>query len=603
MPKYNPIIAGTVSLVKGSIDGLGLNTAFKVSNVQPGDMFNSSGLVGVIATIDDDTHFTLMQPWPGDTGSDLPYMIVRDGGGIAIVSNETRLEEIIRKIEAGLFLVPGDEGTLAERDAYDTEGAGFLYVVTDDASGDMVGYIKASATSGDWAGPFAWRGPQGEDGPQGPVGPAAEPSKTGLAAEQSNFDGEAAQFSFLAYDTSLLYFKLSAASGDWSTGIPWGKGDKGNTGELAIGTVTTGAAGSAAGAVNVGTPTNGIWNLTIPQGDKGYKPWVPIFSVQSDGLRRVQQITDWTDGEGPEPTIGQYVGLAGYVALIGDGVDIRGPQGLSGDGSGDVLAVNNLSDLASISGARSNLGIGSVDNTSDANKPISTAQQSAIGANTTEISANGTAIGANTTAIATKVATSGVAGVVAGQINTKADSGTLAGTEEILLGNDKKTTLQEVADLGTPTVNSVQNHVTAAVSYAASVDRQITELNTEITTTIDGARVDIGGFVSIEPGNNVGVLYLKRDGVEIGTAPDAGLRPVGLITIPYDANVNSTMTIIPLDFTDDDSGTAGPKLYTVHVRGPSSTLFLNRTEGDSDAADFERVTSNVKLTELPPLGA
>lgn len=45
-----------------------------------------------------------------------------------------------------------------------------------------------------------------------------------------------------------------------------------------------------------------------------------------------------------------------------------------------LAPANNLSDIATPVTARANLGIGNVDNTSDANKPISTATQTALNA-------------------------------------------------------------------------------------------------------------------------------------------------------------------------------------------------------------------------------
>lgn len=52
----------------------------------------------------------------------------------------------------------------------------------------------------------------------------------------------------------------------------------------------------------------------------------------------------------------------------------------SGGGGGNMIAANNLADVASIPQAKVNLGIENVNNTSDANKPISTAQAEAIAA-------------------------------------------------------------------------------------------------------------------------------------------------------------------------------------------------------------------------------
>lgn len=48
-------------------------------------------------------------------------------------------------------------GTFAERDGYDDESAGFVYLSTDgdgDSIADSVFFVKASNASGDWAGPI-----------------------------------------------------------------------------------------------------------------------------------------------------------------------------------------------------------------------------------------------------------------------------------------------------------------------------------------------------------------------------------------------------------------------------------------------------------------
>lgn len=74
---------------------------------------------------------------------------------------------------------------------------------------------------------FAFVVPQGIKGDQGD---AFEVNAVGLIADRSLYDNQQTGFSFLALDESLIYFKLSATTADWSAGAPFGKGDTGDTG-------------------------------------------------------------------------------------------------------------------------------------------------------------------------------------------------------------------------------------------------------------------------------------------------------------------------------------------------------------------------------------
>ncbi len=155
----------------------------------------------------------------------------------------------------------------------------------------------------------------------------------------------------VVYNGGNSYAALSnhTASGSFATDLAGGKwqimaakgtdgtiGSNGPANTLTIGTVTSGTAA----ATITGTAPNQVLNLVLQQGPQG----------------------------------------------------IQGPQGPAGAGTGDMLKTENLSGLANYGTARTNLGLGNVDNTSDANKPVSTAQATAIGlkANTASPTFTGT---------------------------------------------------------------------------------------------------------------------------------------------------------------------------------------------------------------------
>ena len=72
-------------------------------------------------------------------------------------------------------------------------------------------------------------------GSKGDKGDSFTVNAIGTTAQKTLYDAQPLGFSFLDITTSLIYFKKSNTNADWSTGIPFGKGDTGNTGEQGVG--------------------------------------------------------------------------------------------------------------------------------------------------------------------------------------------------------------------------------------------------------------------------------------------------------------------------------------------------------------------------------
>lgn len=100
----------------------------------------------------------------------------------------------------------------------------------------------------------------------------------------------------------------------------------------------TGATGPQGIQGEIG-PSGGDPGAPGATGDRG---WAPVFSLSSDGERRVMQLTAWVGGEGTAPTayINEYIGSGGMVSDISSGVDIRGSTGATGE-DGTILGTDS----------------------------------------------------------------------------------------------------------------------------------------------------------------------------------------------------------------------------------------------------------------------
>lgn len=125
--------------------------------------------------------------------------------------------------------------------------------------------------------PAGPQGPQGEPGTPGAAGAAATVTVAATVTTNPGSNASVTQ-SGTAQDAQLTFYIPRGETGPaGSAGAQGPIGPTGNTGpagpanSLSIGTVTTGAPGSSAGATITGTAPEQTLNLSIPQGAKGDK--------------------------------------------------------------------------------------------------------------------------------------------------------------------------------------------------------------------------------------------------------------------------------------------------------------------------------------------
>lgn len=329
------------------------------------------------------------------------------------------------------------------------------------------------------------------------------------------------------------------------------RGASGPANTLAIGTVTSGASPSA---TITGTAPNQTLNLVLQKGDTGNTGWSPVFAVVNDGTRRVQQVVDWTGGQGTKPTTGQYVGATGLVASIASAVDIRGPAGTGSVSSNGTIVDGSIAVFEGTTGST----IRSFTPAVIAAGATAADARTAIGAGTSNL-ALGTTAG---TALAGNTAIQ--APLVSGTNIKTVNGNSLLGSGGITVGDVTLTGTQTLTNktltsptLNTPTVNVVKfaSQYSAGNSGASITlnfsngQKQSLTLNSNTTITLSF------------PGVGNYQIILTQDGTGNKTVTWSGVsRYVGSATAP-DINVTaSSSTVVSLYYDGTNTWLAASKV-------------------------------------------
>ena len=126
-------------------------------------------------------------------------------------------------VVSNLSLIQKDDGTIAT-------GSVGTDALTDEARQSLKGARGEAGAQGP-RGEKGEKGEKGDPGERGPVGASFVADIKDLSDFRGGYDGLPKGTSFLAIDTGLLYWKLGNAPGEWSSGVPFGKGEKGKRGK------------------------------------------------------------------------------------------------------------------------------------------------------------------------------------------------------------------------------------------------------------------------------------------------------------------------------------------------------------------------------------
>ena len=139
---------------------------------------------------------------------------------------------------------------------------------------------------------------------------------------------------------------------------------------------------------------------------------------------------------------------------------------------------------------------------------------------------------------------------------------------------------------------------TASQTVNANTDFNPSYLRQSITTT-GSNKVLVEGFINISmtsPSNCI-MIGLRRNNSDVGVGDASGSKR--RCTVASFNSHDYNMTAIPFSFLDSPSaGTHEYHLQICHMSGGNQTMYINRTNDDSDNVRYPRTISLIRCTEI-----
>jgi hypothetical protein len=341
-------------------------------------------------------------------------------------------------------------------------------------------------------------------------------------------------------------------------------------GSLTIGTVTNGQPGGTAAVTNSGTASDAILNFILPSGVPGLGYIAGVSSNGSNGLTIAgtpSAITDADTVGARNTAIGNAVPVVGTANPLMNGTAASGSTGKWAD-AGHVhpsdtsrvpttQTVNGHALSAPVTVTASDVGLGNVTNTSDVNKPVSTAQAAAIAALTGATAHNesvpANCVAASASGTAYTCATSLTFTPAAGDhIQFKADVANTA-SATLAVNGAAAATIKKQGGSG----NLIANDLLAAHWISATFDGTYWQLEGQLgnapapsnaSTTVNGVACALGSSCTVADSTKVpttqtvnghalsGAVVVSASDLTTGTLPAAGLPLSGVTAGSYTAS-------------------------------------------------------------------